>query len=146
MSNEPPADGVAPGIDLDFFHRVYRTSIILALLGALLIWEPFGAAVVLGWLWGAGLSLLALASLEWSVRRFIRPDVRSARSLVGVMVVKLLGVTVVLALAFIGAREGWISLFGVLAGFMLPHAVVVLKLVGQKVRALSAEGGDPPRR
>ena len=145
MSNEPTPEGVSPGIDLDFFHRVYRTSLIVALLGALLMWEAFGAPGVLGWLWGVALSLLALASLEWSIRRFIRPEARSARSLVGIMLVKMVAITVILALAFAAALRGWISLIWVLVGFMLPHAVVMLKLVGQKVRALGAEDGRRPR-
>ena len=146
MSNEPTPEGASPGLDLSFIHRVYRTSLVVALLGALLIWESRGVPSLLGWLWGVALSLLALASLEWSIRHFIRPGTRSAGSLVGIMLVKMVVIAVILALAFVAALRGWIALPWVLAGFTLPHAVVALKLVGQKVRTLGADEGRRPRR
>jgi hypothetical protein len=138
---QQPPDPLA-GIDLAFIHRVYRTSGVLAVLSGLLIWERLRAPSALGWLLGSALSLLALAGVEWSVRRFVQPAAQSARSLAGTLLVKMLLIGVVMALAFAGALRGWISLPWVLAGFTLPHVVIVLKLIGQKLR----HAGSPEER
>jgi hypothetical protein len=90
------------------------------------------------------LSLLMLAGVEWTVLRFIRPGSRSARGLLGMLLLKLLGAAAVLALAVVGALKGWLSLLWLLAGFAMPHAVIFLKLAGQKLRELNAP--DEPAR
>jgi hypothetical protein len=137
-------------LDLSFIHRVYRTGSILALLGAGLLWEAAGRGASLGWLVGALLSLMMLAGLEWSIKRFIQPDSRSARGLLGALLAKMAGAAVVLVLVFFAAttegKMGWRVLLWVLAGFAMPHAVIVLKLVGQKVRQLMDAGAAPPSR
>ena len=125
-------------LDLAFFHRVYRTTLILMALGALLCWQPFGSRGVLGWLIGSGLSLFMLAGVEWSIVRFLQPNVRSTRGLVGVFLAKMLAATAILVFAFIAALNRWIHLPWVLIGFAMPHLVVGLKLLGQKVRDLTA--------
>jgi hypothetical protein len=139
-SQEPPAPEGLPGIDLDFLHRVYRTSLALVVIGGLLIWARFQEPAALGWLLGAGIGLTVLVSVEWGVRRFIRPGAQSAGALVLLSMAKILGIAVILGLAFVGAMRGWISLPWVLAGFTLPVAVVALKLLGQKL--LQATGAE----
>lgn len=133
-------------LDLSFIHRVYRTGLILTLLGAGLLWEAVGRGACLGWLVGASLSLLMLAGVEWSIKRFIQPESRSPRGLIGVLVAKMLAATLILVLAFVAALKGWLSILWVLAGFAMPHAVIVLKLAGQKVRELTRSQDGPPSR
>jgi len=126
------------GLDSNFIRRVYRTSLVLTVLGAALIWEAFRLPAALGWLCGCLLSLLMLMGVEWTVLRFIKPGSQSARGLMGMLLLKLLAAAAVLGLAFVGALKGWLLLIWVLPGFALPHTVIFLKLVGQKLRELSA--------
>ena len=115
-------------------------------LGAGFLWEVFGPGACFGWLVGAGLSLLMLAGVEWSIKRFIQPESHSARGLIGVLVVKMVGASLILVLSFIAAMKGWLSIVWVLAGFAMPHMVVVLKLAGHKVREFYATGDPPPSK
>jgi len=135
MSNDPTPPDALPGIGLDFIHRVYRTSLILVLLGALFIWERFRAPAALGWLIGSLLSLAMLASLEWSIRRFIKPG-STAQPLVGLSLLKVPLAGIVLILVFLAAKRGWVNPFWLLPGFALPHAVVALKFLGRKLLEL----------
>ena len=137
--NSEPRPGLT-GIDLDFVHRVYRTSGVLALLIGLFLWEGRGAPSALGWLLGSVLSLGLLAGVEWSVRRFIQPEAQSASRVVLASLLKLLAAAAVLFFAFIAALRGWISLPWVLAGFALPHLVAGLKLAGQWVISRNPAG------
>ncbi|MCC2668314.1 MAG: hypothetical protein K0Q72_785 [Armatimonadetes bacterium] len=134
------------GLDIDFIHRVYRTSLVLVLLGAVVLWEAMGPRASMGWLVGGSLSLLMLAGVEWSIRRFITPETQSPRGLLGMLLAKLLGAALLLALAFVAALKGWLALLWILPGFGLPHLVIVLKLVGQKVRGLYAADQNPVER
>lgn len=130
-------------LDLSFIHRVYRTGLILAVLGAAFVWERFGPRASFGWIVGALLSLLMLAGVEWSIKRFIQPEARSTKGLIGALLVKMLLALVILVVAFLAAVKGWLSILWVLPGFAMPHAVVVLKLAGLKLRELQAKDQQP---
>jgi hypothetical protein len=131
------------GLDIGFVHRVYRTSVVLIVLGAAFIWETFRPPAAYGWLIGSTLSLLMLWGVEWTILRFINPQAQSARGLVGMLMLKLFGAAIVLGLAFFGAIKGWISLLWVLPGVALPHLVIVLKLLGWKLKQMGEEGVKP---
>lgn len=120
-------------LDLHFIHRVYRTSAILVLILGLLLWESLGAPTALGLLIGAAVSLMMLAALEWAIRRFITPETRSPGTLLAVSALKLAAAAGILIGAFLAAQRGWVSILWILVGFAIPHLVIVLKLVGQKV-------------
>jgi hypothetical protein len=137
MSQESPINLGLTGLDLSFIHRVYRTSLIVVVIAMLLIWERFGLRAALGWALGSTMSLLGIASLEWSVRRYIQPGAKSLRPLFLMSIVKFLLAAVILAFAFVAALRGWLSLLWVLPGFMLPHVIIGLKFVGQKIVAVS---------
>ena len=126
------------GLDIQFIHRVYRTSIVLVLLIGAFLWEGVGWRTGLGWLVGGSLSLLMLAGVEMSIRRFITPETQSPQGLIGMLLLKLLGATAILGFCFFAAVKGWMNLLALLPGFALPHFVIVLKLAGQKLRALTA--------
>jgi hypothetical protein len=140
------AGGLGIKIDFDFIHRVYRTSsILLVLLGAL-IWEAASWRSAVGFAFGAAVSLGMLAMAEWSVRKWVNPGEQSMKRLAAVSTAKLFGGMFLLILAFLAARQGWMNLLWVLPGFAMPHAVLLLKLLGQKVRAMTAGSGEAARR
>ena len=152
-SNDPvteaPSIGL-PNVDLDFFRRVYRTTLLLLILVAAIVGANFGARAALGLLLGTGISLGALAMLEWSVRRHVvHGGTKAAAALLGASIAKLFGITIILVAALFAAQRGWISLFWVLPGVALPHLVIGLKLLGRKLIAQSPEearAGMPGRR
>jgi hypothetical protein len=133
MSQEPhlPNFGLDPG----FFSRVYKTSLVLIVIGALLIWERYKTPAALGWIVGSGMSLGGLAMVDWAVRRFLTAESPAMGPLIGTSMAKIIGAAVVLAGIFAAAMRGWIGLIWVLAGFALPHTVVFLKLIGRAVVA-----------
>jgi hypothetical protein len=141
MTHEPPSSNALPHLDLAFIHRVYRTSLVLALLGALCVWARFGVPAALGWLAGTGLQLLVIAGVEWTVLRLLG---KSRVSLAAVSLLKLAAAAGVLLLALLAPRWGRASLvlflIGVLAGFSLPLMVMGLKLLGQALQRASGRG------
>jgi hypothetical protein len=133
MEDEHSPASWLPGLGVDFMHRVYRTTAIVAVLLGALAWERFGAKVGIGWAFGVLLSLGVLVSVELTVRRFIRPEEQSVRSMTLLTVGKMGVIFALLFLAFLGAKQGWLNLLGVAAGFPLPGFIFVLKLVGLKL-------------
>lgn len=124
-------------LDLDFLPRVYRTSLIVAVLVGAFIWEGAGTKSALGWTMGVALSVLGLLGTEMAVRRFINPEASSTRGLVGASCLKLVLLFSLVIGVFVAALRGWINPIWTLPGFMLPHAIILLKLAGRKVLALT---------
>lgn len=118
-------------MDLSFLRRVYLTSVWVSGLSAAAVYSRYSPRAGLGLLFGALLSLFLLMSLEWGVRRFVGPETRSAGRLLGLVLLHLTLAGVMLVVAFLLARAGLLSLFWVIPGYALPHAVVGLKLVGR---------------
>jgi hypothetical protein len=143
MSDPIPSHSIA-WLEPDFIRRVFRTSAVLVVLVAALLWELLGAAVVVGWLLGTGLSLAMLAGSEYSVRQLLAKKASPGR-LVGLLVAKMMAAVGVLLFALWGARQGWVSLLSLCAGFALPQAVILLKLMGQRLRAAMGQEAGPPR-
>jgi hypothetical protein len=137
--SQPPFTDLVAGIDAGFFRRVYRTATVVALVLGLIVWARVSGPAALGWLAGAALSILGLASIEWSIQKFVRPDVTSLKSLAYLSAAKSLLTAVVAMLAFFAAVKGWLSLLWMLPGFAMPHVVIGLKLVGQKLVAQNAK-------
>ena len=143
MSDELGETARQGGTGIAFLRRVYRTSAYTLLLLALMAWVKLGAPAALGLLVGGTLSLALLAGVEWTARGYLSPQPPPPRTMLLAGLAKTLGIGVALAGIFTAAMMGWVSVFAVLAGFAVPHAVAVLKLVGQKLRGVSA-GGPPP--
>jgi hypothetical protein len=144
MTNPSPLESSAGFLDTGFLRRVYRTSLIVAFLAGIFLWEGLGSRAALGFLSGVALSLLMLAGVEWAVRSAIRSG-RHTRIVLGSLL-KLPLVLGLLVLLYLAARRGWINLIWVLVGFALPHGVLVLKLVGMKVLELSRQDTSSPRK
>jgi hypothetical protein len=146
MENPPPANPPEYGaLDMDFMRRVYRTSLVLILLVGGIVWEGFGPKAGLGWLVGSLISLIGVIGTDLSVKRFINPDSNSVGGLLGVSCAKLLVMILLVIGTFVAAKKGWINLLWALPGFAVPHAVILLKLAGQRIVAMNreAERRDP---
>lgn len=130
----PPSLFDQLALDLDFMVRVYRTGLIVLAIIGMILWAKLSPAAGLGFVVGGVLSLVMLWGMEVTVRALIKPGSRSAKGLIGVMVGKLLLATAVLVLCLMAALRGWLNLIWLLAGFAMPHSVVMLKLLGQQIR------------
>ncbi len=132
---------LAVTLDLGFVHRVYRTTLILLLITTPIIWEAFHVGAALGWAIGVLLSLGVIVSVEWGVKQFVQAGANSAATgkMAGLYLIKVLLIGLLLALAFYLRSHGLLSLRWLLAGFPVPAAVVVLKLLGAVLRAMQAD-------
>lgn len=142
-SPRPPRP--VPALDLDFLPRVYRTSLVVAVLVGVFIWEGAGSRSAFGWWAGTALSLLGILGTEAAVRRFITPEAGSTRGLLGASCLKLFLLGGLVIAVFWLALRGWINPLWTLPGFALPHLVILLKLAGRRVLAMTrpAPGRDP---
>lgn len=144
---EPQADEggsrlpVGPGellwLDGSFLRRVYGVSVGLGLLGALFLAAKLSRGAAVGFLYGVALSLGLLVTLEWGVRRLVRPgsELRSVLKLQGLLFLHFLAGGGLVVLAFVLARRGWLSLLWLLPGYGLPHVVFGMKLLGRWLTA-----------
>jgi hypothetical protein len=140
-----------PAPDLSFLHRVYRTSAVLTFAGGIFVATRFGWSPALGFMIGAAISVLSLLTVEWTVRRYVASGGAAGRSVAATFMLKLPAIAGLLLLAGLAGKRGWVSLLWIVPGFALPHAVIVLKLLGRWLLAWnskSSKGGptDPPRR
>jgi hypothetical protein len=138
--------GVLDRIDFSFFHRVYRTSVLVAVVLGMAVWGRFGPPAAAGWAYGAALSVALLVGVEWSVRRFVRAGAETLGPLVGFSMLKLFVISGGLFFAFYAATRGWLSLLFVLGGFSLPPLIILLKFAGRKLAdaARPSRGGTRP--
>ena len=137
--SEPASFFDSLALDLDFLVRVYRTCVIVLAILGMLLWARLSAAAGVGFAAGGALSLVMLWGMEVTVRALIKPGSRSAKGLAFVMLGKLLLAASVLVLCMMAAMRGWLNLIWLLAGFALPHTVVMLKLLGQQIRKVYAQ-------
>jgi hypothetical protein len=143
---------LAAHLDLNFIHRVYRTTLILLLVSTPLMWSIFRTQAALGWLVGALLALGVVASVEWSVRQFFQGMAGggaaggSGGKMIGLYLLKVVVIGALMVGAFYLRKQGLLSFKWLLIGFPLPAVVVLLKFMGIQLRAVTAADQDasPP--
>ncbi|MDQ2730213.1 MAG: hypothetical protein M3Y56_01020 [Armatimonadota bacterium] len=117
-------------LDEKFIHRVYRTSLIVGAILALGVWGRWGFQFGLGLAAGVLIDLACLWTIEFGVRRFIRPGTKDYRPLLllaGGMYPALL------VALWILVQSPWVNVPALAAGVTLPNAVIVLKVVGRNL-------------
>jgi hypothetical protein len=124
-----------------YFGRVYRTSIGVFLVVAAMLSGCGGLPAVVGFAYGAALSLASLRLIEMGVRYLLHPGMSLNRARISMLMVLKLPV---LALVLSGAA--WLvthhlaNVFALVGGLALTQAVIVLKTVGASlVAAVSPE-------
>src|SRR5437867_3094925 len=97
----------ATPIDADFIRRVYRTSVIVWALVALMSYGPGGWTAVIGLTLGTALALGSLRALEWGIRRLMVPDAdaKVSRRVVGLGILKMIAIGVVLGAAIVAGQR-----------------------------------------
>jgi hypothetical protein len=134
-TTEPP-DVLEEQWGLAFITRVYRTSLLVWAVMALLIGSRFGLASFIGLSIGAALALGSLRLIELTVRALVRPDAQvSTRQFTLVLFLKLPLLTVIMLGVVRAVMDGYANVFAFVGGVALVHAVIVLKAVGRWVIA-----------
>src|SRR5205823_5290820 len=114
-----------------YFGRVYRTSSIVFALVAMMIAGRGGLTALIGFTYGAAVSLGSLKLVELMVRWFLRPELPWNRARVSLlMVLKLPLLSVIVAAAAWMAVHGIANVFALVGGLGMAPAVIFLKTAG----------------
>lgn len=114
-----------------YFGRVYRTSLIVFALVALMLAGRAGLPALIGFSYGAAVSLGSLKLVELMVRWVLRPDLPWNRARMSVlMMLKLPFLTVIIAGAAWMAVHGIANVFALVGGLAMAPAVIFLKTAG----------------
>lgn len=116
-------------VDDRFLWQVYRLSTILALLVAPILWAVYGFPSGLSFAIGSLFSLSAILSLEFVIRRVVKPGgtPKTKRWLGFIALGKY-------TLIFVGfyflMKANWLNVYTLAAGVGLVQVVIILKAVG----------------
>src|SRR5437899_12366104 len=124
-----------------YFGRVYRTSLAVFALVAMMAAGRGGLPALIGLSYGAAVSLGSLRLIELMVRWFLRPELPWNRARISLlMVLKLPLLTVIVAGAAWLSVHGIANVFALVGGLALAPAVIFLKTAGAAlVTALPAQ-------
>ena len=123
MSSQSPFE-----VDDNFLRQVYRLTVVLGVIGAVILWTVYGTAVGLSFAIGGFLSLSAILSLEYVVRRLVKPGGPSrAKRWIGFI---LLGkYTVIFGGFYLLMKTDWLNVYSLAAGIGVVQLVIILKAV-----------------
>ena len=127
--------------DEGYFGRVYRTSVVVFGIAAVMLYGRGGLPALIGFTYGAAVSLASLRAIELFARHFLRPERHLKRARVAMlMVLKLPVLGLVLSGAAWLAAHQVANVFALVGGVALVQTVIFLKTVGAAlVAALSPE-------
>ncbi len=122
----------------EFLKRVRKTSILTSLFLFVLVAAYLGLAAGLSWLVGCAWTLVNLVAIGWLVDTLCgRGETRRVR----LVLIVLVKVPVLYAVGFLMLRSDYLPLFPLLAGFLWPLLVIMLKILGRALLRM-----DDPQR
>ena len=123
MSSRSPFE-----VDDNFLRQVYRLTVVLGVIGTVILWTVYGTAEGLSFAIGGFLSLSAILSLEYVVRRLVKPGGPSrAKRWIGFV---LLGkYTVIFGGFYLLMKTDWLNVYSLAAGIGVVQLVIILKAV-----------------
>lgn len=123
MSSRSPFE-----VDDNFLRQVYRLTVVLGVIGTVILWTVYGTSEGLSFAIGSFLSLSAILSLEYVVRRLVKPGGPSrAKRLIGFI---LLGkYTVIFGGFYLLMKTDWLNVYSLAAGIGVVQLVIILKAV-----------------
>ena len=133
MSSQSPFE-----VDDRFLRQVYRLTVVLAILGTVILWSVYGTPEGLSFAIGGFLSLSAILSLEFVVRRLVKPGGPSrAKRWIGFI---LLGkYTVIFGGFYLLMKADWLNVYALAVGIGVVQLVIILKAVKLMVRILFSD-------
>ncbi|MFQ3549367.1 MAG: hypothetical protein SNJ70_06415 [Armatimonadota bacterium] len=114
-----------------FINRVYKASIIVAVIGAFVWWISLGIVSAAGWICGALLSVAVLRAYEIAVKKLFRPDIKKNKNIMTKFFLAKLPIMLLVLSFFVWiAKHNYIFIISFIAGVALAQAVIVLKTIG----------------
>ena len=115
-------------VDDRFLLQVYRLTSILALIGMPILWAVYGLPAGLSFAIGSLLSLSAILSLEFIIRRLVKPG-GSPRTKRWLGFIALGKYTVIFVGFYFLTKANWLNVYTLAAGVGLVQVVIILKAV-----------------
>jgi hypothetical protein len=124
-------DALEEQCGLGFIARIYRTTLLVWMVTALIVGDRFGLAAIVGLSMGTALAAGSLWVIELTVRVLLRPEVQiEARRFMVILFLKLPLLTTLMVGVVWTVMAGYANVFSFVGGIALVHAVIVLKAVG----------------
>ena len=116
-------------VDDQFLRQVYRLTTVMALIGTVILWAVYGLPGGLSFAIGSLFSLSAILSLEFVIRRFVKPDGPSrAKRWLGFIV--LGKYTIIFGGFYLLMKADWLNVYALAAGIGLVQLVIIFKAIG----------------
>ena len=117
-------------IDDRFLLQVYRLTTILALIAMPVLWAVYGLPAGLSFAIGSLLSLSAILSLEFIIRRMVKPG-----GWIGC--IALGKYTIIFVGFYFLMKADWLNVYALAAGIGLVQVVIILKAIAMMIGILS---------
>ena len=131
MIARPPSEA-----DDRFLLQVYRLTTVLALITMPILWAVYGLPASLSFAIGSLLSLSAILSLEFIIRRMVKPG-GSAGTKRWLGFIALGKYTIIFAGFYFLTKANWLNVYTLAAGVGLVQVVIILKAIALMIGILS---------
>ena len=116
-------------VDDQFLRQVYRLTTALALIATPILWAVYGLPAGLSFAIGSLFSLSAILSLEFIIRRMVKPG-GSPRAKRWLGFIALGKYTIIFVGFYLLTKANWLNVYTLAAGVGLVQVVIILKAVG----------------
>ncbi len=131
-------------VDDRFLQQVYRLTTILALIAMPILWAVYGLPAGLSFAVGSLLSLSAILSLEFIIRRMVKPG-GSPRAKRWLGFIALGKYTIIFVGFYFLTKANWLNVYTLAAGIGLVQVVIILKAIAMMIGILSKNNSTGPK-
>ena len=131
-------------VDDQFLRQVYRLTTVLALITIPILWAVYGLPACLSFAVGSLLSLSAILSLEFIIRRMVKPG-GSPRTKRWLGFIALGKYTIIFAGFYFLTKANWLNAYTLAAGVGLVQVVIILKAIVMMIGILSKNNSTGPK-
>ena len=131
-------------VDDQFLRQVYRLTTVLALIAMPILWAVYGLPASLSFAVGSLLSLSAILSLEFIIRRMVKPG-GSPRTKRWLGFIALGKYTIIFAGFYFLTKANWLNVYTLAAGVGLVQVVIILKAIVMMIGILSKNNTTGPK-
>ena len=128
--------GTPSEVDDRFLQQVYRLTTVLALITIPILWAVYGLPAGLSFAVGSLFSLSAILSLEFIIRRMVKPG-GSPRTKRWLGFIALGKYTIIFVGFYLLMKANWLNVYTLAAGVGLVQVVIILKAIMLMIGILS---------
>ena len=123
-------------VDDRFLQQVYRLTTVLALITTPILWAVYGLPAGLSFAVGSLFSLSAILSLEFIIRRMVKPG-GSPRTKRWLGFIALGKYTIIFVGFYLLTKANWLNVYTLAVGVGLVQVVIILKAIMLMIGILS---------